>query len=128
MLDQRLTASTLYVLVAQHAVAEAGVIRHQPEHCPTLERADLHEAIPLAKHLVPNLSDCKLDTLPAQFGIRQPPDRHRAYANVDVTAQEFHRLISAAVKNPQLGGCGSGEDRGAYHRDQQARPGGLFNA
>lgn len=44
----------------------------------------------------------KLDTLLEHFGIPQPPDRHRACADVDVTANVFRRLISAADNNPQL--------------------------
>jgi DNA polymerase-3 subunit epsilon len=103
-LDQRLTSGTPYLLVAQHASTEAGVIHHQAEHCPTLARTDFLDTIPLAKHLVPNLPNYKLDTLLAHFGIPQPAHRHRAHADVDVTAQVFLRLISAADEDPQLGG------------------------
>ncbi|WP_189959090.1 3'-5' exonuclease [Streptomyces alanosinicus] len=101
-LDRRLTAGTPYLLVAQHAATEAGIIHHQAEHCPTLARTDFLDTIPLAKHLIPNLPNYKLDTLLAHFGIPQPPDRHRAYADVDVTAKVFLQLISAADNNPQF--------------------------
>ncbi|MEU3355143.1 3'-5' exonuclease [Streptomyces sp. NPDC037389] len=101
-LDRRLTAGTPYLLVAQHAATEAGVIHHQAEHCPRLARTDFLDTIPLAKHLIPNLPNYKLDTLLAHFGIQQPPDRHRAYADVDVTAQAFLRLVRAADLDPQL--------------------------
>lgn len=103
-LDRRLTAGTPYLLVAQHAATEAGVIHHQAEHCPTLARTDFLDTIPLAKHLIPNLPNYKLDTLLAHFGIPQPPDRHRAFADVEVTAKVFLRLISAADEDPRLGG------------------------
>ncbi|WP_372412701.1 PolC-type DNA polymerase III [Streptomyces luteireticuli] len=102
-LDRRLTAGTPYLLVAQHAATEAGVIHNQAEHCPTLARTDFLDTIPLAKHLIPGLPNYKLDTLLAHFGIQQPADRHRAYADVDVTAQVLLRLISAANENAGLG-------------------------
>ncbi|GAA3875305.1 3'-5' exonuclease [Streptomyces sedi] len=101
-LDRRLAVGTPYLLVAQHAATEAGIIHHQAEHCPTLARTDLLDTIPLAKHLIPGLANYKLDTLLAHFGIPQPADRHRAPADVDVTAKVFLHLISAAENDPQL--------------------------
>lgn len=102
-LDRRFAAGTPYLLVAQHAATEAGVLHHQAEHCPTLARTDFLDTIPLAKRLLPHLPNYKLDTLLAHFGILQPPDRHRALADVEVTAQVFLQLISAADQDPQLG-------------------------
>ncbi|MFJ9821179.1 PolC-type DNA polymerase III [Streptomyces sp. NPDC101151] len=102
-LDRRLTVGTRYLLVAQHAATEANVLHHQADHCPTLARTDFLDTIPLAKHLIPNLPNYRLDTLLAHFGIPQPADRHRAYADVDVTAQVFLQLISAADLDLQLG-------------------------
>ncbi|GAA3821569.1 3'-5' exonuclease [Streptomyces chiangmaiensis] len=101
-LDRRLTAGNSYLLVAQHAATEANVIHNQAEHCPTLARTDFLDTIPLAKHLIPGLPNYKLDTLLAHFGIKQPTHRHRAYADVDVTAQVFLQLISAADESAQL--------------------------
>lgn len=101
-LDRRLTAGTPYLLVAQHAATEAGVIHHQAEHCPTLARTDFLDTIPLAKRLIPHLPNYKLDTLLAHFGIPQPPNRHRALDDVEVTAQVFLRLINAANADPYL--------------------------
>jgi DNA polymerase-3 subunit epsilon len=101
-LDRRFTAGNRYLLVAQHAATEANVIDNQREHCPALARVDLLDTIPFAKHLIPGLPNYKLDTLLAHFSIKQPADRHRAYADVDVTAQVFFRLISAADENAQL--------------------------
>ncbi|MEE1931525.1 3'-5' exonuclease [Streptomyces sp. TRM 70351] len=101
-LDRRLTAGTPYLLVAQHAATEAGVIHHQAEHCPTLARTNFLDTIPLAKRLIPDLPNYKLDTLLAHFGIPQPPDRHRAAADVEVTAKVFLQLISAADQDPRL--------------------------
>ncbi|MFE4333277.1 PolC-type DNA polymerase III [Streptomyces sp. NPDC056831] len=101
-LDRRLTAGSTYLLVAQHAATEANVIRNQAEHCPKLARTDFLDTIPLAKHLIPGLPNYKLDTLLGHFGIPQPADRHRAAADVDVTAQVFRRLIGAADENAQF--------------------------
>ncbi|WP_264296621.1 exonuclease domain-containing protein [Streptomyces sp. C8S0] len=86
--------------MAQHAATEANVLHHQAEHSPTLARTDFLDTIPLAKHLIPNLPNYKLDTLLAHFGIPQPTDRHRAPADVDVTAKVFLRLIDAADEDP----------------------------
>ncbi|MBB5494840.1 DNA polymerase-3 subunit epsilon [Nocardiopsis metallicus] len=95
-LDQRFTTGTRYLLVAHHAATEANLIYHQREHCPTLARINLIDTIPLAKHLVPGLDNYRLDTLLAHFAIPRPVDRHRAAADVEVTAQVFMRLIDAA--------------------------------
>ena len=101
-LDRQFTAGNRYLLVAQHAATEANVIHNQREHCPALARVDFLDTIPFAKHLVPGLPNYKLDTLLAHFSITQPADRHRASADVDITAQVFFRLVSAADENAQL--------------------------
>ncbi|GAB3726890.1 3'-5' exonuclease [Nocardiopsis nanhaiensis] len=101
-LDQRFTADTQYLLVAQHAATEANLLYHQREHCPNLARINLIDTIPLAKHLAPGLDNYRLDTLLHRFGIPRPADRHRAYADVDVTARVFMRLIDAADRDDAL--------------------------
>ncbi|MEV0589411.1 3'-5' exonuclease [Nonomuraea sp. NPDC050310] len=101
-LDSRFTPDRRYLLVAQHAATEAGLIHHQREHCPALARIDLLDTIPLAKHLIPGLPNYRLDTLLAHLSIRHPPDRHRAAADVEVTAQVFFHLIAAADRDAQL--------------------------
>lgn len=102
-LDRRFAANNRYLLVAQHAATEAGIIHNQREHCPALARVDLLDTIPFAKHLIPGLPNYKLDTLLEHLSIKQPADRHRAYADVDVTAQVFVRLVSAADDDARLG-------------------------
>ncbi|MDH6133825.1 DNA polymerase-3 subunit epsilon [Kitasatospora sp. MAA4] len=102
VLDRRFTVGTPYLLVAQHAATEANVIYNQREHCPALARIDFLDTIPLAKHLIPGLPNYKLDTLLAHFSIQQPADRHRAYADVDVTAQVFLRLVTLADESEHL--------------------------
>ena len=103
-LDRRFTAGTPYLLVAHHAATEAGVIHNQREHCPALARVDLIDTVTLARQVVPDLPNHKLDMLLAHFSIKQPADRHRAYADVEVTAQLFFRLIRAADDMPEFSG------------------------
>jgi len=100
-LDRRFTAGP-YLLVAQHAATEAGIIHSQREHCPALARIDFIDTIPLAKQIIPGLPNYKLDTLLAHFSIKRSADRHRADADVEVTAQVFFQLIRAADEMPQL--------------------------
>jgi DNA polymerase-3 subunit epsilon len=100
-LDRRFTAGP-YLIVAQHAATEAGIIYNQRAHCPALARTDFIDTIPLARQVVPGLPNYKLDTLLAHFSIQQPADRHRAGADVEVTAQVFFRLIRAADEMPQF--------------------------
>jgi DNA polymerase III subunit epsilon len=101
-LDRRFVADRRYLLVAQHAATEASIIHNQRELCPTLSRIDLVDTIPLAKHLVPDLGNYSLDTLLAHFAIPFPADRHRAYADVDVTAKVFTRLLDTAARTGEI--------------------------
>lgn len=103
-LDRRFTPGGRYLPVAQHAATEANVIHNAREHCPTLARVDFLDTIPLAKYLVPDLANYKLDTLLAHFAIPQPAGRHRAYADVDVTAKVFLRFLGAADDTAQISG------------------------
>jgi DNA polymerase III subunit epsilon len=102
-LDRRFAAGTPYLLVAHHAATEAGIIYNQREHCPALARVDLIDTVAFSRQVIPDLPDHKLDMLLAYFSIRRPADRHRAYADVGVTAQLFFRLIRAADDMPRFG-------------------------
>ena len=101
-LDRRFTSGTPYLLVAHHAATEAGVIYNQREHCPALARVDLIDTVAFARQVIPDLPNHKLDMLLAHFSIKHPADRHRAYADVEVTAQLFFRLVSAADDTRQF--------------------------
>lgn len=103
-LDRRFTAGTPYLLVAHHAATEAGIIYNQREHCPALACVDLIDTVAFARQVVPDLPNHKLDMLLAHFSIKQPVDRHRAYADVEVTAQLFFRLVRAADDMPEFSG------------------------
>ncbi|MFI1060411.1 PolC-type DNA polymerase III [Streptomyces spororaveus] len=94
-LDARLTAGP-YLLVAHHASIESGMIFRHREACPVLAATDLIDTIQLAKYLLPDLGNYRLDTLLAHYKIPRPADRHRAMADVKVTAEVFGRLIDDA--------------------------------
>ncbi|WP_246573819.1 exonuclease domain-containing protein [Kineosporia corallincola] len=74
---------------------------------PRLAHVDLLDTIPLAKLLIPGLPNYKLDTLLAHFGIPHPLDRHRATADVVVTAQAFRHLIALADQSTRPGDLAS---------------------
>ncbi|MGV9383618.1 3'-5' exonuclease [Nonomuraea sp. NPDC003707] len=101
-LDRRFAAGKPYLLVAQHAATEANLVHNQREHCPALARIDLLDTVPLARYLVPGLPNYRLDTLLTHFSIKHPADRHRAYADVEVTAEVFIRLVSAANEHAEF--------------------------
>lgn len=102
-LDQRFNAGSRFLLVAQNASVEANIIHNQSQHCPALAHIDFLDTIPFAKQIVPGLPSYGLDTLLAHFSIAQPADRHRAEADVEVTALVFFHLVRAADEMPRFG-------------------------
>ncbi len=111
-----------YLLVAQHAATEAGIIRNQREHCPALSRIDFIDTILLARQAASGLPNYKLDTLLAHFSIRQPAGRHRVGADVEVTGQVLARLIRAADEMPQFSDLASLVKRPGARQVQYPRP------
>ncbi|MEU8075877.1 3'-5' exonuclease [Catellatospora citrea] len=95
-LDQLMDPTQQYMLVAHNAHTEAGMINDYKEHCPKLAHTDLLDTVRLAKALLPDLGSHKLDAMLAHFGIAQPPDRHRALPDVQVTAAVFAKLLAFA--------------------------------
>lgn len=106
-LDARFTPGSSFLLVAQNASVEANIIHNRSEHCPTLARIDFLDTIPLAKQIVPDLPSYSLDTLLAHFCIPQPLNRHRAAADVEVTAEVFFHLVRAADTMPRFSDLGA---------------------
>lgn len=100
-LDSRL-AQGPYLLVAHHASTEGNMIYHRRDDCPVLAATELLDTIPLAKYLLPDLENYRLDTLLGRYQITKPPDRHRAMADVRVTAEVFGRLIDEADTTGRL--------------------------
>lgn len=102
-LDRRFSGERPLLLVAQNAVTEANIIYNQREYCPRMAHANFIDTVTLAKSVLPTLPNYRLDTLLQHFSIRRPKDRHRAPADVEITAQVFLRLIHIANNVPQFG-------------------------
>lgn len=92
-LDRRFTAGP-YVLIAHHAPAEARILSAYREACPNLARLPILDTVRLARDLYPDLTSHSLDVLLRHLGIPSPPDRHRALADVRLTAEVFIRMVS----------------------------------
>jgi DNA polymerase-3 subunit epsilon len=101
-LDQRFVADRPYLFVAQHAVTEANVVYNQRQFCPHMARIDYVDTVLLARQVVPGLPNYQLNTLLSNFSIKRPPDRHRAYADVEVTAEVFFHLVRNADRMPNF--------------------------
>ncbi|MEV6723567.1 3'-5' exonuclease [Streptomyces xanthochromogenes] len=86
------------LLVAHHAPVEANILYAYRTACPRLARTRIVDTRLLAKHLLPGLPAYSLDALLAHHGIAQPAHRHRAMDDVRVTAELFHRLLTAAAR------------------------------
>lgn len=93
ILDRRFTAGP-YVLIAHHAPAEGQILSAYREHCPNLARIDLIDTVRLARNLYPELPKHGLDALLQHLDIPMPPNRHRAMADVQLTAELFMRMAS----------------------------------
>ncbi|MEV0766219.1 3'-5' exonuclease [Nocardia sp. NPDC050435] len=94
-LDRRFTAGP-YLLIAHHAPAEAKILAAYRDACPNLARLPMLDTVRLARGLYPDLPRHSLDTLMRHLHIPSPPDRHRALADVRVTAQIFIRMVTDA--------------------------------
>jgi DNA polymerase III epsilon subunit-like protein len=92
-LDRRFTAGP-YVLIAHHAPAEAGILTAYRAHCPNLARLPILDTVRLARDLYPDLPRHSLDQLMRHLGIPTPADRHRALADVRLTAEIFMRMAT----------------------------------
>jgi len=91
-LDAHLTAPP-YLLVAHNAPTEAGLLYDYRDACPTLAHIDLLDTVPLARAAYPELPSHRLDVLMQHLAIATRPDRHRALADVEITAQLFTTLV-----------------------------------
>jgi DNA polymerase-3 subunit epsilon len=90
------------LLVAQHAPVEASLLYDHRDHCPRLARTPLLDTRLLAMALHPGLPSFGLDALIAAFGLPRPVDRHRAMADVDVTALLLRRLLTDAAADSRF--------------------------
>lgn len=91
-LDAQLTRPP-YRLVAHHAATEANLIAGQRTHCPRLAATSLLDTMAMGRLAYPELASHRLDALLWRLKISQPPDRHRALADTEVTAAAFHHML-----------------------------------
>lgn len=91
-LDRRFDAPP-YLLVAQHAPTEGGVLYLYREACPFLATVDLLDTVRLARLAYPGLPSHGLDALIGHLGLTRPPERHRAAADVATTVTVLTRIL-----------------------------------
>ena len=101
-LENRL-ASPPYLLVAQGAHAEAGLIHDQAAACPALARIPLLCTVRMAKKLLPDLPRHRLDDLMAHLGVPTPAGRrHRAMPDVEATRDVFLALLRLGAESTAI--------------------------
>lgn len=91
------------LLVAHNASVEAGFLYRYREHCPRMALLPVLDTIAMAKAAHSGLPGYSLDALIGHFRLDRPTDRHRAMADVDVTAALFIRLLTDLVRAGTFG-------------------------
>ncbi|MGH3489022.1 MAG: 3'-5' exonuclease [Actinopolymorphaceae bacterium] len=86
------------VLVAHHAPAEAGILYAYRRHCPRLAATHLLDTVRLGRAAYPDLHSHSLDMLIHHLRLRRPANRHRAMADVEVTAKVFAALLAHGAR------------------------------
>lgn len=82
-----------YVLVAQNARYEASLILRFSNECRNVAGMPFIDTVALARYLVPDLPNHKLNTLADHFSVNIPLQRHRALPDVEMTVQIFLKLL-----------------------------------
>ena len=90
----------IVVLVAHNARYDAAIVQRFVQDCPYAASLPYVDTLALGKHLVPHLSNYKLDTLAHHFALPIPPQRHRALPDVEVTVHLFLRLVALLTSGP----------------------------
>lgn len=91
-----------YVFIAQNANYEANILSHYTEDCRGIAKMPIIDTILLAKYILPNLQNYKLDTLANTLGIQIPKDRHRALPDCFLTAQVFLEMLKLQKEKTEL--------------------------
>lgn len=91
-----------YVFIAQNAKYEANILSHYTDECKGIARTPIIDTILLAKYILPNLPNYKLDTLANTLGIQIPENRHRALADCFLTAQVFLKMLKLQKEKIKL--------------------------
>ena len=101
-IDAEVELPTPSLLVAHNAPTEAGILFRYRQYCPRLAATHFLDTVRLARVVYPDLESHSLDTISRHLGIRRPPDRHRAYADVQVTIQVFAKLLRDGARKRKL--------------------------
>ena len=91
-----------YVFIAQNAKYEANILSHHTEKYKSIAKTPIMDTILLAKHVLPNLPNYKLDTLAHALNLTIPEDRHRALADCILTAHVFLRLLEIQNEKKEI--------------------------
>ena len=91
-----------YVFIAQNAKYEANILSHHTEKYQGIGKTPIIDTILLAKHVLPNLPNYKLDTLAHALNLTIPEDRHRALADCILTAYVFLRLLEMQNEKKEI--------------------------
>lgn len=93
---------TEYVFMAQNARYEANILSHYTDKFPAIAQTPIIDTILLAKHVLPQLPNYKLDTLAKAVGEDIPLDRHRALADCVLTAKVYLKLMELQKKKRNI--------------------------
>ncbi|MBR6504462.1 MAG: 3'-5' exonuclease [Clostridia bacterium] len=93
---------TEYVFMAQNARYEANILSHYTDQFPAIAQAPIIDTILLAKHILPNLPNYKLNTLAKAVGVDIPPDRHRALADCVLTSKVYLKLMELQKQKKEI--------------------------
>lgn len=88
-----LLAHPPYVLLAHHAVYEAGLLYDRAAACPALARVALIDTVRLARVVYARLPHHRLDDLLRHLELPVSAGRHRAMPDVEATSEVFARLL-----------------------------------
>ena len=91
-----------YIFIAQNAKYEANILSHYIQQCPAIAKTPIIDTILLAKYVLPELPNYKLDTLTYELKIPIPKDRHRALPDCVLTAKVFLRLLEIQNKRERI--------------------------
>lgn len=91
-----------YVFIAQNARYEANILAQHIESCPQIKKTPIIDTISLAKHVLPNLSNYKLNTLANVVGEPIPKNRHRALIDCILTAKVYLKLLDIQKQKKEI--------------------------
>lgn len=83
-----------FIFIAHNANYEASILSRYVTKFPNIENVRIIDTIKLAKYVLPNLANYKLDTLASKLDLAIPINRHRSLPDCILTAQVFIELLT----------------------------------